>query len=84
MGESLSTDTLSEHEEGRLDQFKLEWMSGCAPDIKSHIVAVDSESHYLSSLIELDLNCRWKRYDRENQPLHDALDEHGFALFPKL
>lgn len=68
----------------RLNEYESLWKAGSVPDVRRFIRDAASNAVFLFELIELDLECRWRRYDPADPPADDAVDEHGFPLFPRL
>lgn len=77
-------DELQTDFDEQLDEYERLWSSDSIPDIGRFIRNAADNMPFLFDLIELDLECRWRRYDAANPPSADAVDEHGFPLFPRL
>ena len=77
-------DELQTDFDEQLDEYERLWRSDSVPDIGRFIRNAADNMPFLFDLIELDLECRWRRYDVDNPPSDDPVDEHGFPLFPRL
>lgn len=65
-----------------LNNFEEQWSTGTIPDIARYIEDSHCNARYLRNLIELDLECRWKRFFK-NQ-IRAECDEFGFPLLPTI
>lgn len=82
----MTADMHDEHAaslEDRLVQFEAAWQSGSVPDVGEWLCELKSmDIDILSSLIEIDLEYRWKRF--ETRAAEPTTDRDAFPRFPRL
>eukprot|EP00913_Durusdinium_trenchii_P035333 g33063.t1 len=82
ISESTTHSELRASREERLRNFESAWQSGVIPDVTQCLTESALGVKYLTDLIGLDLEYRWKRYDAGQVVDSGEFDDHGFPRFP--